>query len=207
MASHPLEFLFGQKSAMFDKLSAPTRSNAGRVFITATLAVHFEPGDAEIAKLDALLPGLPKVAEAVETMTERRPVSVTVSTNANVEASVRLREVDAITHEPVDGGAQVSAACEAKKITAIVDVAGVSVAVALRFDVPADKVARLVELLNASRARVAEGEQLALLPAHPDGAVTSVTFEGNARSVTLTSANAGRAKELLGEVSFSTVAP
>jgi hypothetical protein len=33
-----------------------------------------------------------------------------------------------------------------------------------------------------------------------------VTFEGNARSVTLTSAKAERARELLGEVSFSTVA-
>ena len=157
-----IDFLFAEPSALIERLSAPKRLGSGRYQLSATLSVHFDPGDATIGRLDAVLPMIAEVSDRLAAAEEGDPVrELRMVAAPRDEVRLRLREADAISHEAVDEGAELVTTATVSRIQATVGQAGVSVSVTLAVEVRADQVAELVRLLGATRA-AASSEQLDL---------------------------------------------
>lgn len=180
-----IEFLFSEPSAMFERLTAPKRMGSGKYQLSATLAVHFDPGDASVNRLDAVLPLVAEVADRLFEADEKAPVhTLTMTAAPRDEVRLRLREFDALAEDVVEGGAELVTTAVVQRIKAEADQSGVGVAVTLRFEVRADQVAELVRLLGATRAK-ATGEQLELLPGGVESVTITTSHAGERKSVSL----------------------
>lgn len=169
-----IEFLFSEPSAMFERLSAPKRTQVGRYLIDAHLSVQFDAGDATIARLDAVLPLIAEVSDRLMLATADDPVhAIQMSATPRDQVRLKLSEADPLSGAEVEDGAEIVATAAIRKIAASIDGAGASVTVVLRFEVRADQVAELVRLLGATRAAASSVQlDLGLSPV-PDLAVVA----------------------------------